>query len=450
MARDSITLKDSQTNSFTMLSDLFIDRHMPSANGEFVKVYIYLLRLMQKNQQGFSLASAADVFACTEKDILRALLFWEKSGLLALDRSEDEIAGIRFVRPEDAGGLLRPEDTGGLLRPEESEVPDAGWQRAVSSALGASDVSGAGRQRADSSAQGASEVPDAGRQRADSSAPEASVVPDTGRQGADSSAPGRHVSFSSGQGSDQAQLPVTFPGSLSLSNSRTQQLKEQDEVRQIIMVAEEYLGRTLSTTDLNRLLYLYDELHFSADLIDYLIEYCVLKEKRSMHYIEKVGLEWYNDGVKTVPEAKERAKMWSRDYYTILRSFGITGRNPVSKEIQFMKRWRTTFGFSMDIIREACERTVTQTGRASFDYADKILSAWHEAGVHETADIAVLDRRHSTSAAKGGGTRAASDASGRRAERTARHPNQFNNFSQRSYDFDALERAILDQQNKGT
>ena len=39
-----ITLQNSRNAEVTVLTNNFIDNYMPGANGEFVKVYIYLLR----------------------------------------------------------------------------------------------------------------------------------------------------------------------------------------------------------------------------------------------------------------------------------------------------------------------------------------------------------------------------------------------------------------------
>jgi len=370
-----IQLNTDRKDSYTMLPDLFIEQHMPHANGEFVKIYIYLLQLVQQKRGQFSLAETADVFSCTERDITRAIRYWEARGLIEVNRSPEDqtIAGIRFVFSD-------PEKPAHTVPSEPAVQPDKELR-----------TQPAERSPRPEKAAGSQTVP-------------------------------------------------------ALSNDRTGILmRDQADVRQIVTIAEQYLGRTLSSTDLNRLLYLYDELHFSVDLIDYLIEYCVLKEKRSMHYIEKVGLEWYNDGVKTVTEARERTAFWSRDYFRILRAFGITNRNPVTKEIEYMKKWLTAFHFSMDLIKEACERTVTQTGRASFDYADRILTSWHDSDVRTMSDVSVLDQNHnSRQPAQQNHSKA---ESGRRQGSSS--GNRFNNFTQRNYDFRSLEQQLLqNQQNK--
>ena len=223
-----------------------------------------------------------------------------------------------------------------------------------------------------------------------------------------------------------------------LSDSRVRQLrKDNSEVQQLLFLAEQYLGRTLSPTDISRILYFYDELRFPMDLLEYLIEYCVSRGNTSLHYIEKVGLEWHRDGIQTVKMAKTRTSTWNKSYFSILKAFGIRNRNPIPSETEFMDRWLKEYGFSQDIIAEACARTITQTGQPSFQYAEGILSNWKQEGVRTAADITSLDTKHrelrqqKPSPAKSGRTQSA---------------NRFNNFHQREYDYSQLEKQLLEKQ----
>ena len=213
--------------------------------------------------------------------------------------------------------------------------------------------------------------------------------------------------------------------------------KDNSEVQQLLFLAEQYLGRTLSPTDISRILYFYDELRFPMDLLEYLIEYCVSRGNTSLHYIEKVGLEWHRDGIQTVKMAKTRTSTWNKSYFSILKAFGIRNRNPIPSETEFMDRWLKEYGFSQDIIAEACARTITQTGQPSFQYAEGILSNWKQEGVRTAADITSLDTKHrelrqqKPSPAKSGRTQSA---------------NRFNNFHQREYDYSQLEKQLLEKQ----
>lgn len=83
-----ISLCSSGVSNITVISNIFIDKYMPSANGSFVKVYLYLLRLMSDSSaNGISISNIADNLEHTETDILRALTYWEKLHLLTLKRN---------------------------------------------------------------------------------------------------------------------------------------------------------------------------------------------------------------------------------------------------------------------------------------------------------------------------------------------------------------------------
>ena len=45
---NNLNLYSETVSGYTAVSDLFIDEYVPSANGDFVKVYLYLLRLLQE------------------------------------------------------------------------------------------------------------------------------------------------------------------------------------------------------------------------------------------------------------------------------------------------------------------------------------------------------------------------------------------------------------------
>ena len=67
-----ITLYNDASASATFVPNIFIDQYMTQANGEYVKIYLYLLRCMNQTHSDFSLSRLADHFDCTERDILRA------------------------------------------------------------------------------------------------------------------------------------------------------------------------------------------------------------------------------------------------------------------------------------------------------------------------------------------------------------------------------------------
>ena len=395
-----ISLQNSSELEVTILSNRFIDNFMPRANGEFVKVYIYLLRAVSSSPSSFSLEHMADRLFCTERDIFRALKYWEGEKILSLTYTTDrQLSGITLLEP----------------------FADAGHME--SSASSENIFSTAGTSSSPVSAQMAAGI--------------SQPVALTG------SAP-KNVSLSSSNsavsGGTSSELSTSANYIRSLTPDHISELKQNEEVSQLLYIAEQYLAKTLTPTEMQKIFFFYDELHMSADLIEYLVEYCVSRGRKSMRYIETVALAWTRDGVTTVEMARDASSRFSKDYYTILKAMGISGRNPVENEISYIDTWRKTYGFDLELIQEACSRTVLSTGQPSFQYADKILSGWKKKNVHTLEDVRLLDAEHKK--------RQLEKAVSRKKQPAAQSQsnNRFNNFHQRDYDFTEYEKRLLNNQ----
>ena len=354
-----LSLHNGSSSGITVISNIFIDYYMPHAHGEFVKIYLYLLRCLRGGQKNLDLSAVADVFGCTESDILRTLRYWEGQRLVVLS-GKDSLTSIDFLDPMIPEGISCPIAEAAVV--EEPKKP--------------------------------------------SPAPEVSKKTET-----------------------------AVPEKKGLSRDKIRELKEKEEVRQMLFIAEQYMGTTLSPTVTTDLLYIYDELNFSVDLIDYLIEYCVSKGSGDIHYIKKVAFKWHEAGIDTVTKAKADTTTFHRNYFTILKAFGITNRNPVPAEINMINHWMNDYGFTMDILTEACSRTVSSTGKASFAYADKILSAWKTKGVHHLTDIQALDTLHRQLQADRAETKQAAKAPS----------TGFRDVEHRKYNYDDLESKLLNK-----
>lgn len=91
------SLTNHAVQNITQVPDCFIDTYMPQANGSFVKVYLYLLRHMGDASASLTIENMADMLSNTEADILRALRYWEKQGILSLETSGRNIVGISLL-----------------------------------------------------------------------------------------------------------------------------------------------------------------------------------------------------------------------------------------------------------------------------------------------------------------------------------------------------------------
>lgn len=352
--------KDSHAD-YTAISNRFIDEYMKDANDAQLKIYLYLVRAMNAGLST-SISDIADKFNHTEKDIMRALKYWEKSNLLTLDF--DESKALIGIHIED------------LSEKADSSISES-------------------EADSEAAAKNPSET---------ILAPVVSIV-------------------------TKQPTPSAAPEKPAFSADQLRAFKDRQETAQLLFIAESYFKRPLTASEMKSILYFSDVLHFSEDLIDYLIQYCIERGKKDFKYVEAVAVNWAQAGITTPRQAEKFAYKYDKNVYAIMNALGKS-TSPTVKEVDYIKRWTKEYGFTADIILEACERTVLATDKHRFEYSDSILTSWFKAGVHHKADILKIDelfqKKRSTAPA-----------------RSTSSNNKFNQYTQNEYDYDALEKELL-------
>ncbi|WP_455721816.1 DnaD domain protein [Agathobacter sp.] len=400
----TINISSDIATSFTTVSDIFIDRYMPKANGEFVKVYLYLLRAIGSGNGVASISDIADHFSNTENDVIRALNYWASMGILQL--STDAKGNITALNVP----VLTDNGTAGVAG------TDMTMNGNVQSAVGTDGVVTA-------NAQGVGNMQGTGNAASGS---------------ANSQFSGNTALSSNNADSSKAAGAPRIEKRKEYTLDEIKVFRNDPDVSELFFIIETYLKHTLSSSDTNLVLYWLDELHFTPDLIEYLVEYCITKGHSSLRYMDKVALGWADAGISTVDQAKDDAAAHSQIYYAVMKALGITGRNLVDSEITFINKWSGEYGFDIELIKEACGRTISNIHQPSFEYTDSILNNWRKKNVRSKKDIEVLDE----SFAKNRKSQAAA-ATDTKAKISDPKKNKFNNFNQRSHDYDKLEKLFL-------
>lgn len=348
-----VTLNSTKKNNETSVSNVFLDTYMRDANGEFVKVYLYLLRCMGMDNADVTISDIADKLNLTEKDVLRALKYWAKVNVIDVifDRESGDPSSITFL-PLDVQTVTTTtamETAASIEVPAITEEPKKATKT-------------------------------------------------------------------------------------SYSPARIKQLREQEDIKQLLYIVEEYIGKPLTPTEMGTIIYIYSDLSFSSELIEYLVEYCVSNNHRSLHYIEKVALNWHEDGINSVAKAKEIAKIKNARTHVVSKSFGISDRNITPAELEFINRWYDEYGFNKELVEEACKRTIISMNKPNFSYADGILKKWKSAHIETMDDLKTLDAGFRAKITIPVTTR---------TTQISGSNNKFNNFSQRTYNFDELEKKLV-------
>ena len=373
----SLILSTESSEGYTSVSNIFISEYVPGANGEFVKVYLYLLHLMSLRSNNISISLLADTFNQTEADIMRALRYWDSLDVISLS----------FNGP--GNGLSNI-----VLR----------------------DIKHTGQ---------------AANAMADPIAAESASVNSTSSYQTETVRAAKP---------DIKQTEVIYtaePSKVSYSKEQLNGFLANDNFSMLLFVIEQYMGRPLSTKETNSIVYFYDGLKLSTDLIEYLFEYCVEHNKKSINYIEKVALSWASKNIHTIAEAKEETSNHTDYVYQIMKAFGLSNREPAQHEKAMIAKWADTYCFDTDMIIEACNRTIKAIHQPSFEYADTILANWKNSNVSSLEEVKKADAAY----AAGNNIKPKQTASSKPAN------NRFNNFQQRDKKSDDWYNSLLSNNN---
>lgn len=406
----AINISSDIATSFTTVSDIFIDQYMPKANGEFVKVYLYLLRATGSGAGIATISEIADHFSNTEADIIRALNYWASEGILQLQSGADgQIMGINLCSLSVSG-----------MQAAQSNTQSAVANNAAQNSLQNSVVNNVAQNNLQNGVvnNAAQNISTANIRMQDS------VVEKLKSQTTD-------------KASSQKEYTL----------DEIKEFRKNPDISELFFIIETYLKHTLSSTDTNMVLYWLDELHFSTDLVEYLVEYCITKGHSSLRYMNKVALGWADAGIKTVDQAKDDAAAHSQIYYSVMKALGITGRNLVDSEVSLINKWVGEYGFDIELVKAACSKTISAIQKPSFEYTDSILANWRKKDVHTLKDVEVLDanfaKANKASATGSSQSTNAANGSSKPKSNNSSSKNKFNNFNQRNNDYDKLEKLFL-------
>lgn len=192
----------------TCVSNVFLDKYMACANGDYIKVYLYLLR---HKGESFGVKDVADELNLTDNDIERAVRYWESEGVFSKGSSDAVMEEINAeVRASEAEELLDE----------------------------------------------------------------------------------RMLGFKTGVDTEDS----------------LRDLQHDEEFAGILFVAKHVLPNLPTAKQVYTLKYMYTELKMKSDIIEFMLEYCAGLGKTSSRYLQAVAINWHEQGISTVKQAKNMIK----------------------------------------------------------------------------------------------------------------------------------------------
>lgn len=412
------TIYSDNGSGSTMVSNLFIDEYMNSANDAQIKIYLYLLRIIGTKRTA-SISDLADRFNHTEKDVVRSLRYWERMGLLSLKFSREnelDLISIRLCSPE--AGVQDPPPAAAV----EYRMAAGGECRTQEQFQAASAVGMEHRQvslQAGFSAQSRTPAaaPSSDVRSARAAANRNLSFPGTPRRESGGSPCAPDASAPDGGTKKAERRPAFEPSNRNASASdggTKKALSEAEAIAsfrsdprraQLLFVIEQYIGKPLSLREIHTIYQISEDLHFSDDLTDYLVQFCVDRGRKNFRDILDTARSWAREDVRT-PSQAERFS---------------------AKEEAVKAKARQ---------EEAVTKAAARTANPGTDGKPAFTKA-----ASGTAAKAAQGRRRD-----GGPAGASSPFPSSMQPPPTRRPrttNAFNQFEQNSYDFNALENELL-------
>ncbi len=308
-------------SNYTLLDNNFIDNFLPKARGEYIKIYILILKYASCGELGFDANFIAKNLNLLESDVKNALNYWNDLGLIKITTINDNISNIEFNQLNNNDS---PTSSLNLI----NEIND---------------------------------------------------------------------------------------------NNLIDFFKEIEII----------IGRPLSQKEIETYINWTKNYNFSYELILYLISYCVNKNKKDFRYIEKVAIAWSDLNINTLEEAmiytEKREKQFS-NYKKILNYIGANDKDISKPQEELFNKWLINYNMPLELIYKACDICFSKLSKTDLNYIDGILNNFKNSKIYTLKDL----EKHEMN-----------KISSNKQLSNKTNKNSFSNFPQRTYDYDKLEKILI-------
>lgn len=193
-------------------------------------------------------------------------------------------------------------------------------------------------------------------------------------------------------------LPVSVPKIVPLLKPNQQEIDEALErsrsLRNLFNEAQQIFGKTLGYTMQCMIFNVVFYYGISQDVANLLFTFATYVNATSQQDILKIAKNWSENGITTVESANDYIHEGTKAKKLFSKLASLTNNadtQPTFVQYDYLIKWNT-WGFKADTLAKAHEIMKNEKGTGTlnyrnFQYMDKILKKWHDAGAHTLKEI---------------------------------------------------------------
>jgi len=158
---------------------------------------------------------------------------------------------------------------------------------------------------------------------------------------------------------------------------------------------ERIFGRTLKHNEQNSLMVITEETGIPAECALMLVEYCASCGKATPTYMKAIAVDWLERGIMSMGAVEDEIKILREINSLENKLKRLFEMNSAFSKAQkdLIRKW-SAFGYSEEMLSEAYQITLNQTGKMAFPYMDKIIEKWNAVGIKNKEQLEKSQNLH--------------------------------------------------------
>ena len=176
-------------------------------------------------------------------------------------------------------------------------------------------------------------------------------------------------------------------------------VRGNDKAGLLFTYCEKMYGRALKHNEQNTLMVILEDAGMPVEVAMLMLEYCFWAGKTTPAYMRTLALDWMEREINTIERAEAQIlelKNLNSAENRFRKMFSVTSAFSKAQR-EYIDVWVNKYCFSDDMINEAYQLTLNNTGKLAFPYMNKLLSSWHDKGYTTPEQLSAVKEKEQKS-----------------------------------------------------